>query len=72
MHELGLAGMELTFSIGAHMVLCLTFVAKTVLVTHWCFGSAPTASRLSLFPALSLQQWARSGQEVGRGHSQKN
>lgn len=37
MHELGLAGMELTSSIAAYMVLCLAFVAKTVLVTHQYF-----------------------------------
>ena len=35
---LGLAGMELTFPIAALIVLCFVFVARTVLITHQCFG----------------------------------
>ena len=31
---LGLAGMELTFFIAAHMVLHFRFVTKTMLITH--------------------------------------
>lgn len=34
--------MELIFFIAAHMVLCLRFVTKTVLITHQCFGSCWT------------------------------
>ena len=34
MHVLGLTGMELTFPIPALIVLCLLFVAKTVLIAH--------------------------------------
>lgn len=35
---LGLAGMEVTFFIAAHTVLCFGFVATTVLITHQCFS----------------------------------
>jgi len=33
-----LAGMELSFFITAHTVLCFVSVAKTVFITHQCFG----------------------------------
>lgn len=34
---LGLAGMELTFFIAAHTVLCFGFMTRIVLVTQQCF-----------------------------------
>lgn len=35
---LSLARMELIFFIAAHMVFCIAFGAKTVLITYRCFG----------------------------------
>jgi len=53
---LGLAGMQLIFFIAASVMICFTFVTKTVWLTQRCFNcylnSACTAPRTSLFPIL--------------------
>lgn len=67
---LGLAGMEVTCFIAAHMVLCFGFVATTVL---WLLLSIVcTASRFHFSPLCPLQQvgqgWTRSweGTQLGQ------
>lgn len=44
---LGLAEMELTFSLAALVLLCFAFVAKTVLMLHHFFGCCGTVFAFS-------------------------
>jgi len=61
--------MELIFR-ATHEVLCFGFVAKTVLITHQCFGYC---WRGFLFiPLFPFSKQARDEQEVGRRHSWDN
>lgn len=54
--------MELTFFIAAHPVLCFGFMARRVLITHYCLGCC-LHCQCSRFPTLPPQQlgwsWAR-------------
>ena len=69
-HVLALTQMELTSFKAAYMVMSFGFVAKTVSITHQCFGYQRTvlAQQSNLFPALCTSKRARVGHEVGREH----
>lgn len=64
---LGLAGMELTFSLAALVVLCFAFVAKTVLMLHH-FLAAVEQCLLSLmaFSSSSAPPRQQGGDRVTR------
>lgn len=63
-NALGLAGMEITVFIAAHMAVGFVFVAKTAL-THWAVAELCLHS-------VCVSHTAHPGgrQEVGRGHYQ--
>lgn len=73
--SLGLAEMELNFLKAACTVLCFGSVAKTVLITRWCFGCCWTMFAQCqgfLSPPhhpTSLEWEAWGGQEIGRVQS---
>lgn len=69
---LGMTGMELTFFIAAHMMLCFGSVVKTVLITNSLSQNhAYTASRPFIFFPCTFPKWVGWGRhEAGMGHRQ--
>lgn len=66
------AGTELIFFVRVHTMLCLGFLMKTVVFTHWCYFRAVLWQRqwLFCFSCCLTSKEAGDAQRAGRGQSQ--